>query len=172
MSTSNHDATPSSPSVSLQQAAVHPPDLPPALAELLGVGWDEAKLATGVTVIDEQHRLLIAMIAKLRQMCEGGHDAENLQRVFRFVRHYASSHFTHEEMLMEQRRCPVREANRVAHQDFLKRFETLSEHLDDTANVRRMGVDLCSLLQEWFVNHICTVDMSLRTHGSCARVKD
>lgn len=172
MSTANHDSTPAFSTSSQPPTPQRSAELPPELAQLVGVEWDEDKLATGVAVIDEQHRLLIAMMGKLRQMCEAGNDTENLRRVFRFVRHYASSHFSHEEMLMEQRKCPVREANRLAHGDFLKRFEALEVHLDDTDSVCRVGVELCTLLQQWFLNHICTVDMSLRTNGGCSRAKE
>lgn len=144
--------------------ASHVPNPSPALES---TSWDEDRLGTGVASIDEQHRLLFEIVERLRLLCQSGVDRKRLGRIIEFVRHYAVGHFRHEEEIMDRHRCPAREVNCAAHQQFLQQLESLVAKFDQGADPQHVGVELCTFLNDWLRDHIGCVDIQLRSDGGC-----
>jgi methyl-accepting chemotaxis protein len=126
------------------------------------VQWNEDLLATGVESIDAQHQELIGMINQLHRACLAGSGKTELRRQMQFLAEYVRTHFRHEEEVMEQHRCPSRDANRAAHRKFLKTFEKLAADFEAKGESTSILLDLRRLVAEWLVNHICSVDTKLR----------
>jgi methyl-accepting chemotaxis protein len=140
-------------------AATAPAPQPPV--EL--IQWNEALMATGVQSVDEQHQELIGMINELHRACLAGTGNAELRRMMAFLAEYVQTHFRHEEDVMEQHRCPAKDANRMAHQKFLQSFEKLAAQFETKGESTSILLDLRRLVADWLVNHICSVDTKLRS---------
>jgi hemerythrin-like metal-binding protein len=126
------------------------------------IQWNESRMATGVGSIDDQHRELIKMINKLHRACLEGAGKEELRGMMGFLGEYVGTHFRHEEQLMEQHRCPSRNANRTAHRKFLENFAHLNQQFEAHGPTTSLLLDLRSLVGDWLTTHICSVDTKLR----------
>ncbi|MFO7339278.1 MAG: bacteriohemerythrin [Lysobacteraceae bacterium] len=104
------------------------------------------ELDTGIDVIDQQHRRIVAMINRL---AEG--TPERLDEVFSELVDYTLSHFAFEEELMAAAGYPLSEAHKRVHEMFARRVARYQER-------HRAGEDVIGELREmlvvWLFNHI------------------
>lgn len=113
------------------------------------IEWD-ASLAMGHPVIDEQHRRLIALVARLGNGT-GASGADALQQAI----DYAASHFRAEEELMARAEYPYLPGHRAAHKELTR---TLFAY---AAEYRESGGDLYNfrhLMFRWVRDHILDDD--------------
>lgn len=104
------------------------------------------ELDTGIDVIDQQHRRIVAMINRL---AEG--TPERLDEVFSELVDYTLSHFAFEEELMEEAGYPFSAAHRRVHEVFTKRVNEYRMRFQAGEDV----VDeLKGMLSRWLFNHI------------------
>lgn len=135
--------------------------MPPAKRGV--IEWDEQRMASGFKDIDCQHRQLINKINALHDACTSGTGKEELMEQVRFLGSYTKEHFAFEEKLMQENRCPSRGQNKAAHLQFLNEFEKLAASLEKDGVSTRLVLQLKELLGNWLQNHICKVDLQLRT---------
>jgi hemerythrin-like metal-binding protein len=133
----------------------------------MSIQWDES-MRTGDDLVDQQHQELIRQINLLHDAMQQGHGSEQLNKTMQFLAGYVKTHFHYEEECMSRHHCPAAEANKAAHQQFLKMFSELQQ----TATTSRVGASMAAvkLLQQlglWLSNHIKRVDRQLHPciHG-------
>ena len=126
------------------------------------ITWDEARMATGVASVDEQHQELIRLINELHSACVAGTVTENLMQQLEFLGRYATNHFANEETIMEQHRCPAAGKNLAAHAKFLRDYEKLVADAQAGGASSRLALQLKQMLADWLASHICRVDTQLR----------
>jgi hemerythrin len=102
--------------------------------------WDEPSMSTGVVSVDAQHRLLIDMLNQFILSAANGEGKQKLGEMLEFLRAYAIKHFSHEEKIMDEHRCPAAQRNKIAHASFLREFTALA------AKVQRDGPSLGMVL--------------------------
>ena len=119
-------------------------------------------MTTGVAEIDEQHQELISMINRLHRACTAGAGKAEVRKMLDFLAAYVQTHFSHEEAVMEQHRCPAKERNQMAHAKFLQTFQTLVAAFEAKGPSTAVLLDLKRLVADWLANHICSVDTGLR----------
>jgi hemerythrin-like metal-binding protein len=130
------------------------------------IAWNEAAMATGVASVDAQHQTLIERINDLHAACLNGTAKEELLDMLTFLGQYATSHFKHEEGVMDQHQCPVRGKNKAAHAQFLSDYGSLVELVKRDGASTTVVIQLKEMLGNWLNNHICKVDANLR---GCAK---
>ena len=126
------------------------------------ITWDAEQMATGVQSVDQQHQELIRLINELHRACLAGTATEGLMKDLEFVGRYATSHFAHEEGVMDQHACPVAGQNKIAHQKFLKDYERLMADARSQGASTRLAIQLKKMLADWLNAHICNTDRKLR----------
>ena len=124
--------------------------------------WNEARMATGVHTVDEQHRELVRLINELHAACLRGTATDQLMKHLDFLGQYATSHFAHEEGVMEQHRCPVAAQNKTAHKKFLEDYQKLAADARTYGASTRLAIQLKKMLANWLAVHICSTDRKLR----------
>jgi hemerythrin-like metal-binding protein len=142
-------------------APILPEEDGPALIQ-----WEEERMTTGVAEIDEQHQELIGMINRLHRACVAGAGKTQVRQMLDFLAAYVQTHFSHEEQVMEQHRCPAKERNKMAHEKFLKTFQKLVATFEAKGPSTAVLLDLKQLVADWLKNHICSVDTGLRNCAS------
>ena len=127
-------------------------------AEALEYSWEES-MRTGDEMNDRQHQELIHRLNLLLHSMYKGHPAEQVESTLDFLASYVVEHFTHEEALMEQVHCPLAQANKRAHAEFLVRFGAFQEDLAAQRNSPSViAVKMLRELSDWIVRHIRTID--------------
>ena len=113
-------------------------------------------LRTGFDAIDEQHRLFLTMLTELGAQIEAGHHRQGVIDAFQGMRLYADGHFADEEILMEARGYPEREAHKRLHATFLAMAADLETRLGDGAGL--LSLETLEFLGAWFIGHIRSED--------------
>jgi len=130
------------------------------------VEWTE-QFATGLDMLDQQHRMLIANINHLETLLTSlnptREEAEFLVHLVDFLRAYAQSHFRFEEDCMEKYRCPAHAENKLAHEQFLKFFNEFEQRSRGQGFRPDLLRGLHKKLSAWIHDHILRVDTRLRS---------
>jgi hemerythrin-like metal-binding protein len=126
------------------------------------IEWDE-KLATGLEIVDLQHRRLIRIINDLYADIGAARGEAALYKVFGELRRYADYHFGTEERLLKQHRlAPERVAGHLAeHEAYRRRVADLRLRHDE--GERLVPVQVLAFVAEWWLNHIVVCDREFVT---------
>ncbi|MBI5192392.1 MAG: hemerythrin family protein [Nitrospirae bacterium] len=120
-----------------------------------------AGMATGVEVIDNQHRELFNRINALYDSCNNGRSKEEGMKLFSFVDNYIVNHFETEESLQKQYNYPEYPSHHTAHLKFKNDFNELRQAVD-TSGITFHSILLTSeLLSDWWIQHVTKIDKEL-----------
>lgn len=117
--------------------------------------WD-ARYATGIEVIDSQHQRLFGLTNQLLQAAAENANNSLMGELLAQIEEYASTHFSHEESIMEW----AGYANIAEHRD---QHALLREELDFFRAELDKGAlsphELAEFMQSWLAKHIIHEDM-------------
>ncbi|MCX7592090.1 MAG: bacteriohemerythrin [Kiritimatiellae bacterium] len=117
-------------------------------------------LATGLRVIDAQHRQYFARVARLQNACLSCDPDDEIERALDFVTDYAEFHFATEERLMDKHDYPGASGHKRKHEGFRREVAQLRERFKK-AGSNQIRLELTGMLVDWLRNHIPTVDAKL-----------
>ncbi len=137
--------------------------------EPLEYSWDES-MRTGDEVNDLQHKELIHRLNLLLDAMYKGHPAEQVESTLDFLAVYVVEHFTQEEALMDWVHCPLADANKRAHAEFLVRFGAFQDDLaSQKSSPSVIAVKMLRDLSDWIVRHIRTIDARMLPYVQATR---
>jgi len=115
-----------------------------------------SELATGVKIIDEQHRALVDMINKLYAAMKNGHGKDVMEKLLDGLAEYTVKHFGTEEQYFEQFRYSETAAHKKIHEDLkAKVMDFIGKYKSGQAAI---SMDLMDFLKDWLENHIVKTD--------------
>jgi len=82
--------------------------------------------------------------------------------LIQFLDNYTKKHFAEEERLMQERQCPVAEANKMAHQQLLERLAQLKTQFEQHKTGTTVTMEIHRLMSDWLIRHIKEIDLKLR----------
>ena len=128
--------------------------------------WSE-QFATGVALVDTQHKMLIEKINLLETLLAGPLPPRaKCDELLNFLGSYVGTHFKYEEGCMEKAKCPAHEKNKQAHAAFLKVFgDFKARYVAEGPNAPLLK-ELHRAAAEWIKNHILSIDVQLK---ACAK---
>jgi hemerythrin len=128
--------------------------------------WTE-QFATGVALVDTQHKMLIEKINFLEKILGGPlPPKEKCDELVNFLGSYVGTHFKFEEGCMERAKCPMHEKNKQAHTAFLSLFGKFkTRYLAEGPKVELLK-ELHGAAADWIKNHILSIDIQLK---ACAK---
>lgn len=128
--------------------------------------WSE-QFATGVALVDTQHKMLIEKINLLETLLAGPLPPKaKCDELLNFLGSYVGTHFKYEEGCMEKAKCPAHEKNKQAHAAFLKVFgDFKARYVAEGPNAPLLK-ELHRAAAEWIKNHILSIDVQLK---ACAK---
>jgi hemerythrin len=138
------------------------PPTPPAANGLDFICWDEDQMTTGVASIDEQHRELIQHLNELHRAHLAGAQPDDIKKILKFLGRFVATHFQHEEGIMEERQCPQRKENLMAHARFLSAYQELVSNFSMEDDPDQIAKEIKNMAARWLASHICRVDAGLR----------
>lgn len=126
----------------------------------MGVTW-RADFEIGVLEIDGDHREIFARFDRFLQAIAAGRGKEEVVKTLNFLDQYARDHFSREEELQRRYASPQYEMHCAEHQHFIDSMDVIHAKYLLTGVQDVLVKQTSQLLQEWLIQHICTVDRSL-----------
>ena len=116
--------------------------------------WTE-DFSVGNSLMNEQHKLLIAMINDIADTDDASKIFDVIMKMF----NYAAEHFTAEEDLMRLNSFAGLDDHIIEHQSFGDKAAALaaSDYFDDATQV-----EIFTYLREWLTHHILESDMAYK----------
>lgn len=115
--------------------------------------WDD-DLDTGISVIDDQHKRIVAMINQLDD-AQRSNGLSQTKAVIDDLIDYTVSHFAFEEAMLEEAGYVFTKAHKRVHALFIKRVEDYRERFASGENI---ADELKGLLGRWLFSHIRSDD--------------
>ena len=119
--------------------------------------WD-----TGVELIDEQHRQLLAQFDRLLAAVRVKGQVQQLGSLVGFLADYVELHFRSEESLMAEVGFPDLARHQVLHNEMRARVEAVREDFAQSPGI--VTLELLEFLTHWLINHISVEDRRLAQH--------
>ncbi len=116
------------------------------------------ELATGVALIDAQHRELFDAVNRLLDAIERGRGREEVWGLMLFLEDYTANHFGSEEGYMRRHTYPGYPAHKVEHTGFVNDFIDLREDLDANGPTAELVAKIERRVCDWLLSHIGRVD--------------
>jgi hemerythrin-like metal-binding protein len=132
------------------------------------IEWNGEKMATGLSDIDAQHKEWIRRFNEFDAAVVSRKGQDAIQSTLDFLAQYTEIHFAGEEASMARLHSPALAANRAAHDEFRGKIAEIKAWVKQEGATPVEVVALKVTLEEWLVNHICTIDVQLRDTGSKA----
>jgi hemerythrin len=131
--------------------------------DLVMVEWKD-KYATGIELIDKQHRELIQLTNELYEACLQGNGTarEVFRDALRRVVDYTRYHFAVEEALLERIGFPVLACHRKQHETLIK--EVLEAVKDYEGGRKFVPNVFVRTLKDWVLTHIALADKAYASY--------
>jgi hemerythrin len=129
----------------------------------MALSWDP-RLAVGVTIIDQQHKELIAALNALLDAMATSRGKEEVGKLLSFLGEYTVSHFAAEEALMARSRYPGAAAHQGEHQAFIREFKALAADFAKAGPTTGLAIKLNGRVCSWLRDHIGGADRQLAAH--------
>jgi len=124
--------------------------------------WSD-QFATGVALVDTQHKMLIDKINTLEKLVAGPAPTKpQCDELLNFLGSYVVTHFKYEEGCMEKMRCPAHEKNKSAHAAFLAVFAKFKARYGAEGPKPDLLKELHGAAADWIKNHILSIDIQMK----------
>lgn len=116
-------------------------------------------LYTGSSLIDGDHRKLVALVNALFKAMEGAQANDAMCKAMNDLIAYAKEHFGREEAEMERIRYVASLAHKSEHAKLTRQIVELKAMLDSGGRINAPAV--ADFISEWLREHIVTADLKL-----------
>lgn len=117
--------------------------------------WDE-RYSVKVPEIDAQHQRLFDLINAFSEAIADKQAADGMKKIVQGLIQYAEFHIQYEERLMERFKYPGLEAQRAAHNAFIRKATDL--HARFVEGKLLLGAEVTNFLKNWLMEHILATD--------------
>jgi diguanylate cyclase (GGDEF)-like protein/hemerythrin-like metal-binding protein len=118
--------------------------------------WNEG-MSVGIDAIDDDHKQIIAILAKLTSIHSKKVTKETIEGIFVELEDYVSLHFAREEALLEKAGYKDIINHKKSHQKFVEHLPELKKNWL-TEDSLACSEKIISFLHHWIVNHILEED--------------
>ncbi|MGQ9605613.1 MAG: bacteriohemerythrin [Thermogutta sp.] len=126
----------------------------------MALSWEQS-MTTGVARIDVQHQELIRKVNGLMDAMRNGKGKDEVEKLLGFLAEYTLKHFADEEAEMDRAKCSAAMTNRLAHQQFVRKFNQLREQIKAQGVTPTIILAVQKDLVDWVATHIRGVDTRL-----------
>jgi len=122
------------------------------------IEWSD-ELSVKVEVIDEQHKILIAIINDLDQAIKVDSGKEEMEKILTRLIVFVQTHFDTEEHLMTQYHFPQEMMHKKEHFSLTVKIGML--YHQQIENQSSIAVEIRDFLNAWLLHHILVIDKQL-----------
>lgn len=125
----------------------------------------DQEFTIGIEEIDKQHQELLDRMELLRDYIRRGQSRDAIRDTLKFLEGYMVKHFDTEVKYMQRYNYPAILLHKAEHEKFLKDFAACKEEftsLHAKGEITTfLGITIVRKLNDWFTEHISTVDMKM-----------
>jgi hemerythrin len=121
-----------------------------------------SELSVGVTVLDEDHKKLVAILNELHDGMAAGQGRATLGKVFDGLVEYTKTHFAREEQFLFETEYPRAEVHKKQHEDLTMRVTDLQTRYRNGALT--LTKEVLNFLKDWLTYHIKGHDQKYGAH--------
>jgi hemerythrin len=126
-------------------------------------------LSVGVTLIDDQHKMLFEKADALFEAGMKGQAKEYIGELLDFLDSYTKKHFADEEVYMRTIRYPAYDAQKQAHTEFIAQLAKLRSDFAASGGNIVVIINANQLVVGWLTQHIAGMDKKI---GEFARANN
>lgn len=119
--------------------------------------WDPDTFATGITAMDEEHKVLVGLINALAKN-RGTENRDLLESILKTLETYVKNHFVHEERIMRRMNYDKFQAHVAQHQGFIRMLKQIESEFQKQSNTKAVIETTLNFLKEWLSQHIMVQD--------------
>lgn len=123
----------------------------------MGIQWRD-DLATGIELIDDQHKELFNRLNQFLDACDSGKAKEELLGLLQFLNDYIAEHFVAEEKVQEEMGYVFRSAHRKYHQAFMKELTEFKRRFLLEGPTPALVSDINRVCVGWLLDHVSVKD--------------
>ena len=127
---------------------------------MVKIEWSDG-LATGVELIDNQHKMLLNKLNDISESIEKMHGVEAITKTLDFMMDYTDFHFGTEEEHMQKTSYPRMEYHKSMHKEFVETLKNMTLEFQEDGATQRLAESVNIFLFNWLVKHIRGVDGTL-----------
>lgn len=129
--------------------------------------WNEA-MSVGNDSLDQDHKQLIAIIARLMSAKNAPLEQTNIDDIFEQLENYCQLHFTKEEAFLAEIGYQQLAQHQQSHQKFITKIPQLRQQWLTEASEQEVVKDnIISFLQQWLISHILEEDLDYASAIHC-----
>ena len=113
-------------------------------------------LNTGISLIDDQHKMLCSYINTLHRAMLQDTLEENGKEIVNNLKSYTASHFSTEEHYFSRSGYPDVDQHKQLHKKFVDKVSDAANKISTSQT--QVGADLLEFLKSWLLNHIRVTD--------------
>jgi hemerythrin len=117
--------------------------------------WTKEAFGTNISVADEQHREIFALVNGLSDAVAGG-DRGKVGKQLDALINYVVMHFKTEEELLQKHGYPEFKAHKAEHDKLVNTCADLQKKFH--AGSAEVTADTAAFVQDWLVKHIPAID--------------
>ncbi len=121
-------------------------------------------LATGNTLIDQEHKELIRIIGELLDACTKGKGREEMMKTVHFLEQYTIKHFADEENLQRKYNYPDLNNHLTYHAQFKNTVQVLSKRIQTEGPSVGLLAEINRNIATWFTSHIRIQDTKVAAY--------
>ncbi len=119
------------------------------------IKWED-KFSVSISMIDEEHKMLINILNKIIHAKEHKVNSEELKEVLREMTDYSVTHFTTEEAYMKAFNYPEYQSHKEEHMSFSTKIISYTYKM--IKGNYQFANELTEYIEEWLVKHIQVTD--------------
>ena len=122
------------------------------------ITWSD-KLSVSNDAIDDQHQQLVKMVNDLNNAMGSGTADTAIAGILDGLIRYTTTHFKHEETLMQRHNYPDYPKHKAEHDKFVAKVTDLQTKF--AAGQARVTIEVMMFLKNWLTSHIQNTDKKL-----------
>ena len=119
------------------------------------ITWND-NYSVDVEEIDNQHKEIIRIVNELYVSIVVGKSRNTMDKIFKDLTEYATTHFKIEEDYFEKFNYPETAFHKQQHEDIAKKIEEFKKRNEEGGEI--LDTEILYFLMSWFINHVILID--------------
>jgi hemerythrin-like metal-binding protein len=123
--------------------------------------WSAEEHSVGVSVFDQEHQRLAALMSQIHASLQTNHDRGKAQRLLESFIAMAQEHFDHEERIMANIDYPDLAAHAAEHEALMEQAKAMFQRVQH-GNISALTIP--GFLKTWLIHHMQQTDRKYAAH--------